>query len=157
MTKLSKTCIRIGQINKMSMCMRNWFLFNYIILSTAVFCVFYYSKKCIISFLVPEQITEKDPVVCVQRVRDQEGIVPRPFSQLHPLCPLSGCGLYHLRVHEAGPPPELAVVFLPSKSFSRSTSVLPSEWSEAHSLHLKPYSVGMAFFLFCPDFTEGCS
>lgn len=69
-----------------------------------------------ISCLTPEQIALQDPDVCVQGVWDQEGIVPRPFSQLHPLCPLPGHGLYHLWVHEAGPPPELVVVFIPTKS-----------------------------------------
>lgn len=69
-----------------------------------------------ISCLAPEQIAQQDPDVCVQGVRDQEGIVPRPFSQLHPLCPLPGHGLYHLRVHEAGSPPELVPVFIPPKS-----------------------------------------
>lgn len=65
---------------------------------------FFFAKFCLSS----EQIAEKDPDVRVQEVRDQEGIVPRPFSQLHPLRPLPGRGLHHLRVHEAGPPPELA-------------------------------------------------
>lgn len=55
-----------------------------------------------------EQIAAEDPHVRVQQVRDQEWIVPRPFSQLHPLRSLPGCGLHHLWVHEAGPAPELA-------------------------------------------------
>lgn len=69
-----------------------------------------------ISCLTSEQIALQDPDVCVQGVWGQEGTVPRPFSQLHPLCPLPGHGLYHLRVHEAGPPPELVIVFIPTKS-----------------------------------------
>lgn len=64
-----------------------------------------------------EQISAKDPHVRVQQVRGQEGIVPRPFSQLHPLRPVPGCGLHHLRVHEASPAPELtAILILPARS-----------------------------------------
>lgn len=54
-----------------------------------------------------EQLAYQDSEVRVSAVRGQEGTVPWPFSQLHPLHPIAGHGLHHLRVHEAGPPPEL--------------------------------------------------
>lgn len=77
------------------------------------------TKECIISHLSPEQITEQDLDLRVQGVWDQEGIVPRPFSQLHSLCPLPGCGLHHLWVHEAGPPSELVLCFYTSHTWAQ--------------------------------------
>lgn len=84
-------------------------------------------KELLCPCLCPwKQVAEEDPDLCVQAVRDQEGTVPRPFSQLHPLCALPGHGLHHIRVHEAGPPPEL--VTQPKhqhETSNRPTSVLP--------------------------------
>lgn len=74
-------------------------------------------------FVLHEQINEQDPDVRLWQVRGEEGIVPRTFSQLHPLCPLPGRRLHHLRVHEADPPPKLVAFFFfqtPSESVSRS-------------------------------------